>query len=90
MFNRERFHNELAMRLGYQRIVNEKGILISIDDSDDPWITLKLEGYDDIRFNAADIIDESSIHTLPDMQEKYKLIADAAHQAYVEASRSLY
>ena len=35
----ERFHNELAMRLGYERIVKDKRILITVEDSDDPWVT---------------------------------------------------
>jgi len=30
--NKERFHNQLALNLGYQRIVNDKRININIDD----------------------------------------------------------
>ena len=33
--NIERFHNELTMRLGYERIVKDKRILISVEESDD-------------------------------------------------------
>ena len=32
MFNKDKFHNQLALNLGYQRIVNDKRINISIDD----------------------------------------------------------
>lgn len=35
--NIERFHNELAMRLGYERFVKDKRILISIEDSYAPF-----------------------------------------------------
>lgn len=42
MFNKEKFHNELAMRLGYERIVKDKKIQISLEESDDPWVTLKI------------------------------------------------
>ena len=44
--NIERFHNELAMRLGYDCIVNEKRIHISVEDSDNPWVILKVQGHD--------------------------------------------
>ena len=41
MFDKERFHNALALTLGYERIVKDKRITIDFDDSDDPWVTLK-------------------------------------------------
>jgi len=44
--NIERFHNELAMRLGYERIVKDKRILISVEESEEPLVTLKImQGY---------------------------------------------
>ena len=49
MFNKERFHNELAMRLGDERIVKDKRILISVEESDDPIVMLKVEDGEDIR-----------------------------------------
>lgn len=52
--NIERFHNELAMRLGYERIVNDKKILISVEESEDPVVTLKVQGGEDIRFRFTD------------------------------------
>ncbi len=48
--NIERFHNELAMRLGYERIVNDK----RVEESDNPVLTLKVQGSEDIRFKALD------------------------------------
>lgn len=41
--NKERFHNALALNLGYDRIVNNKGIAIKVDytNPDDPWISLE-------------------------------------------------
>ena len=67
--NIERFHNELAMRLGYERIVNDKRILISVEESDDPVVTLKVQGGEDIRFKASDdaeIIKRASINEMQD------------------------
>ena len=49
----ERFHNELAMRLGYERIVKDKRIGIAVEESDDPWVILRVEGSDDFRFKAS-------------------------------------
>ncbi len=70
MFNRVRFHNELAMRLGYERIVNEKGFQISVDDSDDPWVTLNVQGHDDIRFKASDSAYTVEMSSMPEIQNE--------------------
>lgn len=90
MFNRERFHNELAMRLGYNRIVNETGIQISVDESDDPWITLKEEGHDDIRFKASGNAEIPDSSVFPNIQNDVKEIADVVHQAYLVANNSRF
>ena len=44
MFNKERFHNTLALSLGYERIVKDRRITIEVEESDDPWVTLKFQG----------------------------------------------
>ena len=44
--NIERFHNQLAMRLGYERIVKDNRISISVEESDGP-----LRDIDRARFN---------------------------------------
>lgn len=77
--NKERFHNELAMRLGYERIVNDKRILISVEESDDPVVTLKVQGHDDIRFMASTI----PVSVVSDNQREISCIIDAVHQAYL-------
>ena len=66
--NIERFHNELAMRLGYERIVNDKRIQISVEESDDPVVTLKVQGHDDIRFKASNV----KLDVLSEDQNKIK------------------
>lgn len=40
--NKERFHNQLALRLGYDRIVNDKRFIIKVDydNPDDPRIEI--------------------------------------------------
>ena len=83
--NIERFHNELAMRLGYERIVKDKRILISVEESDDTWVTLKIQDYDDFRFKAS-CSSEINYDALPEMREDVVDIMNAVHQAYVDAS----
>ena len=90
MFNKERFHNELAMRLGYERIVNDKRIIISVEDSEDPWVTLEVQGHEDIRFNAAVNADEIALPSWSEMQTGIKYIIEAAHQAYLIAKNSRF
>lgn len=80
--NIERFHNELAMRLGYERIVKDKRIQISVEESDDPWVTLKIESGKDVRFRVTDIPDKVSIQTNPEIRE----IIDAMHQTYISSA----
>lgn len=84
MFNKEKFHNELAMRLGYERIVKDKRIQISVEESDELWVTLKIEDGEDVRFKATDTPKEMDIKTTPEIKE----IVDAVHQAYITAINS--
>ena len=88
--NIERFHNELAMQLGYERIVNDKRILISVEDSDSLWVTLKIKGHDDIRFKASNSVDDIEIVSIPELQNEIRTIMDAVHQAYIRCTRDLF
>ena len=78
------------MRLGYERIVKDKRILISVEDFDEPWVTLKVDGYDEIRFKASDGADDITLRNMPEMQNEIKFIFDASHYAYLKASNSIY
>lgn len=73
------------MRLGYERIVKDKRILISVEESDDPWVILRVEGSDDFRFKAS-CSSEMNYDALPEMREDVVDIMNAVHQAYVDAS----
>jgi hypothetical protein len=86
MFDKERFHNALALSLGYERIVKDKRISIDVDDSDDPWVTLKFQGYPEVvRIKASGNADVALTEKNPSMQDEIKNIADAVHQAYIQA-----
>jgi len=87
MFNKERFHNALALSLGYERIVKDKRITIIVDDSDDPWVTLKFQGYSEvIRIKASGDADAAVSEKIPAMQDEIDNLADAVHQAYIQAT----
>ncbi len=88
--NIERFHNELAILLGYERIVNDKRILISVEDSDFPCVTLKVNGHDDIRFKASDNAEDVKLAFIPGMQNEIKTIIDAVHQAYLKSTKDCF
>ena len=86
MFNKERFHNALALSLGYERIVNDKRITIAVDDSEDPWVTLKFQGSPEVvRFKASGEVNVIETDVMSTMQSDINVIVDAVHQAYVQA-----
>lgn len=90
MFNKERFHNALALSLGYERIVKDKRITIQVDDSDDPWVTLKFQGCPEVvRFKASSNADATLLGKIPAMQDEINIIADAVHQAYNVSTKLL-
>jgi hypothetical protein len=86
MFDKERFHNALALSLGYEQIVKDKRITIAVDDSDDPWVALKFQGCPEvIRFKASCDADTTFSEKIPAMQDEVNRIFDSVHQAYLEA-----
>ena len=66
MFDKERFHNALALSLGYERIVKDKRITIEVGEADDPWVTLKIQGLPDVvRFKASSDANGVGLNTIP-------------------------
>ena len=88
MFDKERFHNALALSLGYERIINDKRITIKVDDTDDPWVTLRFLGRPEVvRFKASSEADVALVENNPVMQDEIKNIIGSVHQAYIEACK---
>jgi hypothetical protein len=86
--DKERFHNALALSLGYERIVKDKRITIEVDEADDPWVTLKIQGHPDVvRFKASGDANGVELNDIPAMQEEIRNIVDAVHQAYIQATK---
>lgn len=95
MFDKDRFHNQLAINLGYQRIVNEKRINLSIDDkrySDDVLISISVAGFSkSICYKASEGLSENDMDCLVENgYEEIKIIVDAVHQAYIRATSSQF
>ena len=90
--NKERFHNQLALNLGYQRIVKDKHINISIDDKlypDDVMVSISIDGFSKpICYNASEGLSQRCMDCLDDYgYDDIKIIIDAVHQAYIDSTR---
>ena len=86
----ERFHNELAMRLGYERIVKDKRILISVEESQEPIVTLRIEGSVNTSFKASEKLDYMGLETSAEMLNEVKRISDAVHEAYLKSASETF
>lgn len=89
--NKERFHNQLALNLGYQRIVNDKRINISIDDKrypDDVMISISVDGFSKpICYKASEGLSQDDMDCFDDNgYDDIKMIVNAVHQAYIQAT----
>jgi hypothetical protein len=90
--NKERFHNQLALSLGYQRIINDKRINISIDDKqyiDDVIVSIGIDGFlKPICYMASEGLNQNDMECLDENgYDDIKIIIDAVHQAYIESTR---
>ena len=95
MFNKDRFHNQQALNLGYQRIVYDKRINICIDDKqclDDVMVSISIDGFSKpICCMASEGLSQSDMDCLDENgYEDIKIIVDAVHHAYIEANNALY
>lgn len=93
--NKERFHNALALKLGYSRILNDKVIAINIDDSSfEPIVELNIVNKPQcFIFNASEDVDvvwgrmKESQSALA-LASEIKEIINAASQAYIESVKA--
>jgi len=87
--NIERFHNELAMRLGYERIVKDKRISIWVEESDVPCVILTLQSGYQIRMKASARLDDAVLQIHSEMEYEIRNVYEAMRQAYIESTRGL-
>ena len=99
MFNKEKFHNALALSLGYERIVNDKRFNLSIEDTvnpEDPLVKIDvLDRKLNISFKASADSEEVLANMKPEQKDAIKTldleveinnVLDAVHQAYIKAT----
>ena len=78
------------MLLGYERIVKDKRILISVEDSYDPWVTLKVGGCKDITFKACERPENLRIDMNSEIRDEIKQISYAVYEAYRKSTNDIY
>ena len=87
--NKDVFHNQLALLLGYECIVKDKSIDIRIDDKDNPdnpEVTVRLDGQDEtICFKTSQTLIPGYFDELYVLNDRYREIVDAVYQAYIKA-----
>ena len=81
MFDKERFHNQLALNLGYERIVNNKryNIKIEYDKQDIPVVTVL---WHDNQNYVIHVTDNGLLQDMEELPPKIKEIADALDCVY--------
>lgn len=78
------------MLLGYERIVNDKRILISVEESDDPVVTLKVQGGVDIRFRASGSSDQVNYDSMIELHDDVREIVEASRIAYIHTCKDRF
>ncbi len=91
--NKEKFHNQLALNLGCQRIVNDKLINISIDDMqypDDVMVSISVDSFSKpICYKASEGMSQNDMDCLDENgYEDIKIIVDAVGLAYNDAQKA--
>lgn len=85
---KDRFHNQLALNLGYERIL-DKGydIKVEYDCQDDPVVLIRGIDGQHIEYHVS----EDNVQTCsPEIPNVVKRIIEASHQAYIESTRELF
>ena len=78
------------MRLGYEYIVKDKRILISVEESEDPLVMLTIDGSEGMRFKASEELSYMESLKNSEICDEIKRICDAVHHAYIESTRGLF
>ena len=84
----------MALNLGYQRIVNDKRINISIDDKqypDDVMVSISIDGFSKpICYKASEGLSQNDMDCVDNGgYDDIMMIIDAVHQAYIQAKTNV-
>ena len=85
MFDKDRFHNQLALNLGCERILKDTRYSIKVEYNEQGTPVVSIMGLNNERivFNASENVEKDKGTDLtPDIKQIY----DAVHQAYIQAT----
>lgn len=91
--NKERFHNALALTLGYEHIVNDKRYNIIVDEiADEPKIIIKNVDGIILKFKVSEIewIKQKGVHLSNDLgtDKDINRILEAVQRAYLQVTNN--
>lgn len=93
--DKEKFHNQLALNLGFERIVKDKRFNIKIDDKGEDIPNVTIEVVDTpvkIEFKASKSFKEEFYHKQIEslgIDDEIHTIINAVHSAYMESTKEL-
>lgn len=93
--DKEKFHNQLALNLGFERIVKDKRFNIKIDDNGEDVSDVIIEVVDTpmrIGFKASETLKEEDYHKQVaglGIDDEIHTIINAVHSAYMESTKEL-
>ncbi len=99
MYNKDKFHNALALALGWEQIVKDKRLNISVDDSSDdaPKVTISVEGTSvKIELYASDdheyLDQQIPVNEKIDLGlvNKIKMMAESVREAYQLSQNEIF
>ena len=85
MFNKDRFHNQLALNLGCERILKDTRYSIKVEYNEQGTPVVSIMGLNNERivFNASENFEmDKSTDITPNIKQIY----DAVYQAYIQAT----
>ena len=85
MFDKDRFHNQLALNLGCERILKDTRYSIKVEYNEQGTPVVSIMGLNNERivFNASENVEmDKGTDLTPDIKQIY----DAVHQAYIQAT----
>ena len=89
MFNKDRFHNQLALNLGCERILKDTRYSIKVEYDEQGFPVVSITGLNNERivFNASENFEmDKRTDLTPDIKQIY----DAVYQAYIQATSTSF
>jgi hypothetical protein len=89
MFNKDRFHNQLALALGCKRIIRDCRYDINVEYLEHDIPIVRITGPDNLKIEYNPTEEGDTSKTL-DLDPELKEIIEAVHKAYIDSSKELF